>query len=328
MPSANVNLPPAVTRFNTLFPGLFGVSGASNSEGLRMDTLGKIIYVDPNYPGASATPDGTNSDCPVSTITAALAQCTDWQNDTIMVMMNDGWTYGPGSSRTTVINESVVCTKHGVRIVGVCPSGALGPIWRPAAAGEAALTIYGMDVLVEGFNFDGWQGVGAGGSGVYVEWDGVTLFGENTTVSNCFFGEAIDIGIQFEFAWNCAVHHNIFQDTGAQAIYVDTGGSGAAYLHIYENWFQDCVAAMILEDTDDSNVHDNRIYNANAQGGGAATDEGIVTTGGARNLISNNWFSCALPVGAGDWDDLNTGAATDAWVGNWCMNGMAVTTPT
>ena len=43
----------------------------------------------------------------------------------------------------------------------------------------------------------------------------------------------------------------------------------------------------------------------------------------------DNFFSCLLPVPAnGDWNDLNTAAATDAWMGNYCMNGLAVTNPT
>lgn len=327
MPSANVLHPPPLTRLNPWYPGQFGVSGTANTTGLRMDTLGKILYVDPNYPGANTTCDGTDPNGPLSTITAALARCTDWNNDVIYVMMNDDWQYGPSSSRATAINESVVCTKHGVKIVGVCPSGAMGPIWRPGAAGETALTIHGMSVLVEGFNFDGFE-VGAGGNAIYSEWDGVTLWGENITIRNCFFSDTIDIGIQLEFSWYCYIHDNVFSQLDDTAIFVDTAGSGAAFLDIYNNTFQDCNIAMTLEDVDDSFVHENRIYNANAATPVACTDEGIVTTGGSRNLISNNWFSCLLPVGAGDWDDLNTGTATDAWVGNWLQNGMAVTTPT
>ena len=62
---------------------------------------------------------------------------------------------------------------------------------------------------------------------------------------------------------------------------------------------------------------------------GAAANEGVNLTGGGRDMVFENWFRCLLPVPAnGDWDDLNTGAATDAWVGNHCMDGLAVARPT
>jgi hypothetical protein len=84
-----------------------------------------------------------------------------------------------------------------------------------------------------------------------------------------------------------------------------------------------------LGGADNNHIHRNSIYNGNAQGGAAATNEGINLTGGGDNQVFDNYFSCLLPVPAnGDWDDLNTGAATDAWIGNHCMNGLATTTPT
>ncbi len=149
------------------------------------------------------------------------------------------------------------------------------------------------------------------------------------TVRNCTFDDTVDIGIQLEFAWYCDIYNNKFTECDTQGIWVDTGGSGSAFNNIVGNWFTDCAIAMTLHDTDDSLVAGNYIYNGNAQGAGAATDEGIDMTGGARNIVSNNYFSCLLPVpAAGDYDDLNTAAATDAWINNHCMNGPAVTNPT
>jgi hypothetical protein len=55
---------------------------------------------------------------------------------------------------------------------------------------------------------------------------------------------------------------------------------------------------------------------------------GITTATGEENQVFNNYFSCQLPVGAGDYNDLNTAAATDAWIGNHCMNGDATGNPT
>ena len=159
MPSSNVRMPLPLTRLSPWYPAQFGVAGAGSDRGLRLDTLGKVIYVDPNYAGATASPDGTEPDCPVSTVAAALAQCRDWCNDVILVMHNDNWTFGPALSigdtdRALCINESVTVTVHGVRIIGVAPSAALGPVWRPATAGGTCITIHAMDVLIEGFCFD------------------------------------------------------------------------------------------------------------------------------------------------------------------------------
>lgn len=333
MPSSNVRVPPPLTRFRTMFPEQFGVLGAGANEGFRHDTMGRIFYVDPNYSGASTTADGTEI-TPTSTVAAALARCTDWANDVVMVMHNDNWDYGPALSigatdRAICINESVEVTVHGVRIVGVAPSAALGPVWRPATAGGTCITVHAMDVLIEGFCFGEFLTGAGGGNAIYAEWDGTTLFGENLTVRNCFFDPNVDTAIQLEYAWNCYIEDNVFQECDVAGIYVDPAGSGTAYNRIARNWFQDCAAAMSVQGMQDSEIVQNRIFNASAQGGAAATDEGIDTTGGDNNLVADNWFSCLLPVPAnGDWNDLNTANAGDAWVNNHCMDGDSVTNPT
>ena len=85
---------------------------------------------------------------------------------------------------------------------------------------------------------------------------------------------------------------------------------------------------MWLRGTDTSEIWNNAIYNNTALGGGAAADEGITTANGANNMVFDNYFSCLLPVPAnGDWNDFNTSVATDAWVGNRCLDGVAVTRP-
>jgi len=243
-------------------------------------------------------------------------------------MHNDGWQYGPQDTRATIINENVTVTKHGVRIIGLAPSSATGPIWRPATAGGTCITVTGLDVLIEGFCFGGFQ-LGAGGNGVYAEWGAPPLWGDNCTIRNCFFSDHLDIGIQLEYAWNCYIEDNVFQECDVAAIYADPAGSAPAYNRIANNWFHDCALAISLTELQDSEITGNRIYNSNAQAGGAATDEGIDTALGARNMVTDNYLSCILPAAApGDWDDLNSGNATDAWVGNLCQDGMAVTTPT
>jgi hypothetical protein len=86
---------------------------------------------------------------------------------------------------------------------------------------------------------------------------------------------------------------------------------------------------MSLVECDFCHVWGNSIYNSTAQGAALATDMGITTATGDENQIFDNYFSCVLPAAAnGDWDDLNTGVASDAWINNHCTDGMAVTTPT
>ena len=328
MPSANVRTPWPLTRMNPIYPGQFGILGTANETGLRNDCNGAVFYVDPNYPGVVDARAGTDPIAPLATITAALAKCQSYHNDVIVVMPGDTWQYGAGASRTTAIVEDVTVTVHGVRIMGVSPSGALGVEWQPATAAGVACTVSAMDVLIEGFLFEGFRGIGAGGTAIDAEWDGATLYGENLTVRHCFFSGDIDIGIQLEYVWNAYIHHNVFQECDVHGIYVDQAGSGSAYLAITDNWFQNCAAAMSVRLLDDSQVMRNTIYNSNAQGAALATDEGIDTTGGSSNLIADNFFSCLLPVPAnGDYVDLNTSAASDAWINNHCMDGDTITNP-
>ena len=58
------------------------------------------------------------------------------------------------------------------------------------------------------------------------------------------------------------------------------------------------VAMALLGGCDDNHVSRNEIYNSNAQGAGAAANEGINTTGGSHNMVCGNSFSCLLPVPA------------------------------
>ena len=331
MPSANVRMPVPLVRFNTLFPGQFGVQGTANETGLRDHCTGTIFYVDPNYTGVVDNRDGTDPLAPLATIGAALTKCQAYRGDVIAVMANDAWQFGSGASYPIAIMESVTVTVPGVSIVGVSPSGALGVVWYPAADGGTAITVAATDVLIEGFCFTARPASIGAERAIYSAWNGTTLFGDNMMVRNCYFGDGINVGVQLEYAWNCYIEHCVFQETVAAAIYVDPLGSGAADLRIADCWFRDCAAAMSLQGCDASEIIHNRIWNADAHAAGAATDEGIDLLNGDNNIIADNWFSCLLPVpAAGDWDDLNTDnvPSTNAWVGNHCENGLAVTSPT
>lgn len=328
MPGANVTYPMPLVRQNAFNPGQQGVPGSSTRTGLRTHCTGVVFYVDPNYPGTSNARDGTDPTDPLTSVATALTKCQPYRGDVIAVMANNSWQYGNAADLyATAIAEEVTVTVPGVSIVGIIPSGSNGVVWTPASNGGTCITVHAIDVLIEGFIFT--EGAFTGLNAIACEWDGVTLFGENLTVRNCAFDGTVDTAIAMEYSWFCDIHHNVFCQNDAYGIYADTLGSGIAYCAIHENIFHDCAIAMsLLGGSDNNHIWGNRIYNGNAQGGGAATNEGINTTGGDQNMVTGNWFSCLLPVGAGDWNDLNTAAATDAWVGNYLLNGMNVTNPT
>lgn len=289
----------------------------------------KIFYVDPNNAQAVDVGNlGEDPTVPLATAAAAVALVRPYQGDTIALGMNDDWQYS-AALRNTSIAESLVipATTGGFRIVGA-GTNPLSVMWEPAGAGEFCITVHACDVLIEGIGFTGNNDFA--GNGIYAEWDGATLFGENLTVRNCLFDDSIDTAIQLEYSWYCQIYNNWFNECDLYGVYVDPAGSGADYCQIYRNWFHRIgTSALALRGTGHCDVGWNVIYNANAQGGAAATDEGIDTTGGSCNSVHHNTLSCLLPVPAnGDYDDLCTSAATDAWVHNYCLDGPSVTRPT
>jgi hypothetical protein len=326
MPSANVSWPTPLTRFPTLFPGQMGVGGTDNKTGLRQDVNGAVFYVDPNYPGATTTADGTNPDNPLSTIQAAVNKCLPYHGDTVAVMASTGWYYTAATTRPLVIAEEVVVNTPGIRIVGIAPSATTAVMWTPASNGGTCLTVYEADVSVEGFIFTEGRTY-TGCNGIYSIYGG-GYSGDSLTVRNCTFADGVDTAIQLEFVWFADIHHNRFWMCDDYAIYVDPAGAPISWNTIYANIFHDCGHAISITNGISNHVWDNSIYNSIAQGGGVATDLGVVTTGGRENQVFDNYFSCIMPVGAnGDWADLNSGSATDAWIFNHLLNGTAVTTP-
>lgn len=320
-----------VTRTPTITPPQFGVSGTGRTTGLRNSSEGQVFYVDPNFPGAVDTRDGTEPTAPFATVAAALAVCEDFRGDIIRIAPNDAWEHGPlTTTQNTAIRESVTVTVHGVSIIGAASSSSVGVGWGPALDNGMCITVHALDVLIEGFAFSGQLGTLTGADGIYAEWDGVTLWGDNLTVRHCTFDAAIDTAIQLEFSWWSNIIDCYFDACDAYGVFVDTAGSGASNLQILDcTLFNIGTGALTLEDTDLSVVQGCKIYNANAQGGGAATDEGIITTGGGNNQIIGNYLSCLLPgPGAGDFNDFCSAAASDSWCQNFLLNGPSTTNPT
>jgi len=328
MPSANVSLQIPVTRFNTLYPGQLGVLGTSNSVGLRTHCTGSVFYVDPNFPGASDLRDGTDSDCPFRTLQAAVNACQNWHGDEIYVMHNNDWQYGPGGTdHALCIDEDVIVNKHGIRIVGVAQSSPLGVMWRPATNLGVACTINSLDVVIEGFCFMG--SLLFGGTAISCVWNGTTAWGENTVIRHNFFGDDIDVGISFAFAWNCHIYENEFQRCDTAGLYCDPAGSPLEYCVIKDNIFTDAGlasgGAMAISEAENCTIKNNVIFNSAAQAGAACANEGINTSaGGGANMICGNYFSCTLGA---VFDSFCSADALDAWVGNWCMNGAQTAPP-
>ena len=289
----------------------------------------KIFYVDQNNTLAvDAGNLGEDPSVPLATVAAAVALVRPYQGDTIILGANDDWQYAAGLRNTSIAETLVIpATTGGFRIVGT-GTNPLGVIWEPVVADDFCITVNACDVLIEGIGFTGSNGVA--GNGIYVDWDGTTVYGENVTIRNCFFDDGIDIAIQLEFSWYGQIYNNWFAECDEYGIYTDGGGSGCGYCDIHSNRFVNCGTAAIalLGSANDNDVHHNHIYNSSALSGAAATNEGINTTGGARNLVHHNTLSCLLPVpAAGDFDDFCNAAATDAWSQNYLLDGPSVTNP-
>ncbi len=287
----------------------------------------RVFYVDPNHAEATDSNSGEDPAHPLATIQRAVTLARADKGDTIYVMQNDGWQYGPGTGAP--IQESVVIpiTKSGLRLVGV-GGGSPGVYWQPGADNEFCLTVLAMDFIVEHFLFTGFGMAGA--NGVYALWGAPVAFADNIDIFDCTFDGDIDTAIQLEYVWYGKVEGCHFQDCDAYGIYVNPVGSGAAHLTIRDNWFKDCgTSAIAGRGIEDSRISGNWVYNAAAQAAGAATNEGfdLTNVGASSNIVSDNWFSCVLAAGPGNYDDLNTAGSTDAWVNCHCMDGDAVLNP-
>lgn len=334
MPAHNVRLYPPLVRDIPHYPGQFGVAGSDVPLGERLSTTGKIIYVDPNYTGVTDDPDGTNPMCPVATITAALARCSDFAGDVILVAPSDAWSYGPNSGlaptdtgRRNYILEDVVVTKHGVHIIGLGTSSGVGVIWRPATAGGTACLVRGLDVCIEGFAFRGSPADGGGGTGIAAEWDGITSWGDTCVVKNCWFGGNIDYGVRLIFAWNSYIEDCMFEAVANAAIYADPKESPPVSNTIRRNYFSECglgaLGAISMPESQSCLIADNWIFNSKAQSGVDVALEGIDTHGGINNIVCNNWESCLLA----NWSAFNGSAVTDAYIANHLMDGPTVSNP-
>ena len=306
--------------------GVWGV-GATSRGARAIGTDGRVFCVQPNHPLATDLGNtGEDPFCPLATINAARLLCEPNRGDVILVGGNDGWTYGGGGTWRTPITESVVFDVEGVRIIGVT-ADPIGVPWTPAADAGTALTITALGVEVAGFVFVGRAGTE---TGISCLWNGTTTFADNPHIHHCTFDDDLAVAINLEFVWN-GYFHDLDMLAPGYGFYCDPLGSGFSYNIIERVQFRDCPDGAInatggcLENI----VRSCLVFNADALAANAATNEGFDFTGGTNNVVENCTFTCLLPVPAnGDMDDLNTAAATDAWINCHATNGLVIANPT
>jgi hypothetical protein len=337
MTGADVNLHIPLIRLNALFPGQMGVEGAWTDTGLRTHSTGTVFYVSPNHPGASDLRDGTDPTDPLLTIQTAVTRCESYRGDIIAVMPHGEWRWSPGTPYPTGIRENVTLNKHGVRLIGLS-SASIGIPWYVPTDGGTALTVTGIDCIVEGFCFVGYT-PGALNTGRAIF--GNYAYCDNLTVRHCHFDHTLEIGIQLDDVWYARIHDNFFEGVQDYGIYADPAGASPQWNEIDHNSFNQVgvgagiagTGAIFIPGADDCRIHHNSVYNSGAQGAALATLEGIVTNDGAgvvglRNLVWENVFSCQNTAAVnGDYGDLNNGSPTDAWSHSLCMNGLAYGVP-
>ena len=366
MPSANVRWPVPLIRQKPFYPGLFGVPGTDNTRGQRSDANGVVFYVDPNATGVSDQRDGTDPEGPLQTVAKALTLCRPYMNDVIAVMPNSYWVHADTSQgRATPVSEQVTVDVPGVRIVGVMPSGTLGVPWEPTENDGICITINAIDVVIEGFCF--WNNAHTGGTGIHGVWDAGDAYGDNLTIRHCFFYSLLDYGIDLDYCYNSYIEDCYFQRIGVAAINNPGTHGDPDWLVIRRNVFTECLAAVVLDDTDFAVIEDNEmlVCPTGISMDGAAyckVQRNIINTtvgagvvgidgGGTAECVFHNNVVHGDPAGANNLIDLSSGgnnmvsdnylsctilqydttcsdATSGSWVNNHCTNGDPVAPPT
>jgi hypothetical protein len=346
MPASNVLWPVPLQRLTPWYGGQIGVPGTDSDRGLRLDSNGKILYVDPNHVDANDNRDGTNPDSPLRTVAAALTKCRAYMGDVIVVAFNADWTYSNLTlGRPLPVTESVVVTVPGVRIVGLAPSSSLGVPWFPTGDNATCITVRAMDVLIEGFCF--WNTGHTGTTAILAEWGTptpppvVVYSGENLTVRHNFFYH-LAYGVRLDYTWNCFVEGNYFQGCTTAAVHNPSVYGEPDYLTVRGNVFTSNTADLSLPDCDYELIEGNRFMSVTAaitlltgthntihantiEGNPAGTNNYINLTGGSNNLVSGNWLACTIA----QYDTTcSGGAGSGSWVNNLCSNGPTTAPPT
>jgi len=87
---------------------------------------------------------------------------------------------------------------------------------------------------------------------------------------------------------------------------------------IHGNRFMDCTDAISLTTSGNAFIHGNLIY-----GTATGTNNLIDLTGGANNLVSDNWLSCSIA----QYDTTCSDGTSGAWINNHCIDGDTTANP-
>ena len=189
------------------YPGQLGVRGSDIPLGLRWDSSGIVLYVNPDANNDSDGNDGLDTQDPLSTIQGAVTRLVAHQTAIGMslrgsVIVCSGLAYDEAVTIPSTISDC--------KLVGSGPTYNL-PTWASTAdTATPCLTINAEGWVVEGFHFN----PPAASAGITLNWVPASGFVANETVirNNMFNG-----------AW-----------TGLYGIEF----SGAPFnVHILDNWF-------------------------------------------------------------------------------------------
>lgn len=304
-----------------ILPGQAGVLpfGISSLPAKVSDS--KSFYVIPDHVNASDLNSGENPAYPLATAARAWALMRAYHGDVTYVTSSDSWQYGAGTEDGVIECLIIPADKPGCAMIGVS-RGSEGVYWQPTGSAGWCIVVRALDTIIDGFCF--WSQAGTC-NGIYCDWASPTTLGENTVISNNTFTDDCDTDIQMEYTWYVDVFNNRFQQCNNYGIVVSASGSGVSYLRVYDNWFNDCGAAMILGNCDNSLIRSNHVYNQTAQATGTCTDMGIVINAlGSYNQVEDNYFSCILAK----WNQFCSASPTDAWIFNHLLDGNNTANPT
>jgi len=192
-------------------------------------------------------------------------------------------------------------------------------------------------VIIEGFCF--WDYTYTGNIGIACEWN-APPWGESVVIRHNYFYN-LNYGVTLDYSWNCFIEDNRFDSFGGACVYNAAGYGDPDYTTIRNNVFVNSDNGVVLEDCDFCLIEGNRFMDAGdaiemingdfntihantIQGTPAGVNNFIDLTGGASNLVSNNWLSCTIA----QYDTTCSDATSGSWVHNMCTNGPTTAPPT
>jgi hypothetical protein len=300
------------------YPGQFGVSGSDVQRGLRWAPTGIVLYVDENHPGATAVGDGTNPEYPLTTITQAITNLTNFA--TAMNVSLEGSVIVVGNEAT--IAETVIIPPTAPTNCTILGAGSTAhqPTWTAATAAGTALTVRQEGWTIEGITFE------AGGEGTSVRLEEVPAsdyISYKTTIRNCRFDGLWGglYGIDFHGAphrvrvENCEFIEWRSLDGDAFAVYIsDTAHDRPLQCRFHNNLFwsnENHVGSFNALSSWNSSVFTGNVFDQNAY---IATTVMLDLRGSTiHNIVTGNVFAGTYSNAGGYYDSAGT---PGMWVGN------------